>query len=102
MKKEIALLYHAAFLVIARNDVALHLRVDVGVDESVQCRDAFKHARHVTRLDGCDQDFRRVRRDLSRLSRTTSRNCDTDEQSDDKRNRFHVMGDCGVTLWRRN
>ena len=50
LKKEVAFLYYAALLVIARDNVALHLRVDVGVDETIQRRDAFQHARHVARL----------------------------------------------------
>src|SRR5207244_6414202 len=44
LKKEIALLNDTAFLIIARDDVALHLRVDIGVDESVERRDALQDA----------------------------------------------------------
>ena len=45
--------YHAALLVVARNDVALNLRVDVGIDETIQCRHAFEHARHILRRHRC-------------------------------------------------
>ena len=47
LKKKIAFFYDAAFLVIARDDVALHLRVDVRVDETIERRDAFEHTRHI-------------------------------------------------------
>jgi hypothetical protein len=72
-EKGIAFFHYAAFGIITRNDVALHLRVDVGVDETIECRHAFKDTRHILRLHGCHQHFRRRRSSLRRLARTTSR-----------------------------
>ena len=68
LEKKVALFYDAALLVVARNDVTLNLRVDVGVDEAVQRRDAFEHARHILRLHSCHENFRRGRSSLRRLA----------------------------------
>ena len=71
LEKEIAFLYKTAFLVIARDNVALHLRVDVGINETVQRRNPFEHARHIARLHRCHLNFGRSRTGLWRFARAS-------------------------------
>src|SRR5262249_8722664 len=97
LKKKIALFHLAAFLVIARHDVALHLRVDVGVNESVERCDAFKHSRYITRLHGCHLNFRRGRTGLRRFARTTFEHQRANQERADKRkwlHQSHYRGSC--------
>src|SRR5206468_470938 len=89
LEKEIALLYDAAFLVIARDNVALHLRVDVGIDEAVQCGHAFQHARHIFRRNSRHENLRRTRHNLSGLARTTIDKEPCNEQQAEHHGSFH-------------
>ena len=91
LKKEIALLDHAALLVVARNDVALNLRVDVGVDKTVQRRDAFEHARHILRLHSCHKNFRRRRSGLCRFTRATDKQRATNQHGAHENNSAHTF-----------
>src|SRR3954464_4247410 len=69
LKKNITLFNQTAFLVIARDNVALHLGVDVGVDKTIEGRNPFENARHIARLNRCHQNFRRSRTGLRCLAR---------------------------------
>src|SRR5207249_5978631 len=100
LKKQVALLYHAALLIIARNDVALYLRVDVGVNEAIQCGHAFQYTRHILRGDGCDEDFRRIWRSLRRLARTTCGERQIDQQRPQNSKLVH-RSSSGTHTWLR-
>src|SRR4029077_20584414 len=73
------------------------LRVDVGVDETVQSRHAFKHAGHILRRNSCNEDFRRGWTSLWRFARTTSNQQHTNHQSAAHSEPFHefVIAVCG-------
>jgi hypothetical protein len=43
---------------VGRSDLALRLRVDVGVGETIQCRHTFQHTRHILRRYRCHENFR--------------------------------------------
>src|SRR5206468_6759562 len=91
LKKQVALFHHAALLIIARNDVALYLRVDVGVDEAIQRGDAFQYTRHIPRRDGRYQNFWRRRARLRGLARTTRGEAQTDHEHAENRKLFHHL-----------
>src|SRR5205823_14340752 len=85
LKKQIAFFDQTAFLIIARDDVALDLGVDIRVNETVQGRDPFEDPRHIPRRHRCDQNFRRWWTSLCRLARTSSR----------KNQKNQERGECG-------
>ena len=51
MKEQLALLYESAFFVRLLEKIARYLRLDVGVDESVQSADPFAVNRDILLLD---------------------------------------------------
>src|SRR3954464_3156521 len=81
LKKNITLLDQTAFLVIARDNVALHLGVDVGVDKTIEGRNAFENARHIARVHRRHQNSRRGRTSWRRFARASRINQENDESS---------------------
>src|SRR4029078_4427005 len=71
LEKQVALLNQASFLIVSGNNVALHLCVDVRVDEPVERGDTFQHPRNVPWTNGCHDHLRRRRGGLTRLTRAS-------------------------------
>ena len=72
LKEQLTLLYESAFFVRLFEQIARYLRLDVGVDESVQSADPFAVNRDISLLDFCSYHFwRRGGRRRIRFMRTT-------------------------------